>query len=96
VTRACPNCMAKSIPLSEILFSSCQCVKCGALVGVHWAARFGFSVLIFAVTITTTTMVLVQSGLYAAILWFTLPIGALSYIKARFSPLETKGEGRGA
>lgn len=92
MTRECPNCMAISIRLSDVLLSNCYCVKCGALVGVHWAASFGFNVLIFAVTLTTTTMVLMQSGLYAAILWFTLPIGSLSYIKARFSALETKGK----
>lgn len=63
---------------------------------MHWAAYFGFNILIFAVTAVTTTMVLMQSGLYAAILWFTLPIGSLSYIKARYSPLETKEKGRGA
>jgi hypothetical protein len=52
--------------------------------------------LIVAFTLTTTTMVLMQSGLYAAILWFPFPIGSLSYIKARFSPLETKEEGSGS
>lgn len=96
MSRECPNCITRSIPLSEILFSNCRCAKCGALIGVHWAAYFGFNVLIFAVTLTTTTMVLMQSGLYAAILWFPFPIGSLSYIKARFSPLETKGKGSGA
>ena len=54
-----------------------------------------FSVLIFFVTITTTFMVFVQMGGYAALLWFTLPIGALSYLKARFSPLETKVDSNG-
>ncbi|MDH3989455.1 MAG: hypothetical protein OEV34_10020 [Gammaproteobacteria bacterium] len=35
-------------------------------------------------------MVVLQMGIYAALLWFTFPIGALSYLKARFGPLETK------
>jgi len=96
MTRECPNCAARSIPLSEILFSHCHCAKCGVPIGVHWAASLGFNVLIVAFTLTTTTMVLMQSGLYAAILWFPFPIGSLSYIKARFSPLETKEEGSGS
>jgi uncharacterized protein (DUF983 family) len=90
VIRECPSCMARSIPLSGILLSSCYCGKCGALVGVHRVASLGFNVIIFVATLATTIMVLMQSGIYAAILWFTLPIGSLSYIKARFSPLETK------
>jgi uncharacterized protein (DUF983 family) len=95
VTRECPNCIARSIPLSELLFSNCYCAKCGVLIGVHRAAYVFFNVLIFAVTLATTTMVLMQLGLYAAILWFPFPIGSLSYIKARFSPLEPKGKGSG-
>ena len=95
MVRVCPSCMARSIPVSGILLSSCYCAKCGALVGVHRIASVGFNVIIFVATLTTTTMILMQSGLYAAILWFTLPIASLSYIKARFSPLETKGNGRG-
>jgi hypothetical protein len=63
---------------------------CGALIGVHWAASLGFNVLIAAITVVTTAMVLMQSGLYAAILWCPFPIGSLSYIKARFAPLEIK------
>jgi hypothetical protein len=35
-------------------------------------------------------MVFLQMGAYAALLWFTFPVGALSYLKARFGPLETK------
>lgn len=35
-------------------------------------------------------MVFLQLGAYAALLWFTFPVGALSYLKARFGPLETK------
>jgi hypothetical protein len=82
--------------LSEILLGNCYCAKCGALVGVHRVALILFNFLIVAVTLLTTTMVLMQSGLYAAILWFTLPVGSISYLKARFSPLEAKRKGRGA
>ena len=63
---------------------------------MHWAASLGFNVLIAAITVVTTAMVLMQSGLYAAILWCPFPIGSLSYIKARFAPLETKGTRDGA
>lgn len=94
MTRECPNCSANSIPLSQILFSNARCGRCGALVGVHWIAYLGFSILIFGSTLVTTLMVLMQSGMYAAILWFPFPIGSLSYLKARFSPLETKQETR--
>ena len=90
--RGCPNCIAMTIPVSSILFANCYCMKCGALVGVHWIAYLGFNVVIFTVTLITTTMVLMQMDLYAAILWFPFPVGSLSYVKARFSPLETKVE----
>ena len=92
MVRECPSCLASSIRLSDILLSHCYCAKCGAVVGVHRAASWAFNSIIFVVASTTTAMVLMQSGLYAAILWFPFPIGSLSYIKARFSPLETKTE----
>lgn len=95
MARECPRCMTRSIPVSGILLSSCYCAKCGALVGVHRVASVGFNVVIFVVTLTSTTMVLMQSGLYAAIVWFSLPIGSLSYVKARLSPLEVKETGDG-
>ena len=93
--RECPNCCARSIPLSDVLFGNCRCAKCGAVVGVHSVAYLSFNILIVAVTLTTTIMVLMQLGVYAAIVWFPFPVGSLSYIKARFSPLETKGRGSG-
>ena len=49
-----------------------------------------FFVVIFAITFVSTVAVLAQFGIYAAILWFSFPIGAIGYLKARFSPLETK------
>jgi len=88
--RECPHCSDRTVHVKDILFGNSQCMKCGHVVGVHWLPTAFFSTLIFLVTITTTFMVFVQMGGYIAILWFTLPIGALSYLKARFSPLETK------
>jgi hypothetical protein len=60
------------------------------VVGVHSGAYLSFNILIAAVALTTTIMVLMQLGVYAAIVWFPFPVGSLSYLKARFSPLETK------
>ena len=57
---------------------------------MHWLASVGFAAVITAVTLATTLMVLIQMGLYAALLWFPFPIGALGYLKARFCPLEAK------
>jgi hypothetical protein len=51
--------------------------------------------LIFAVTVSTTIMVLAQMGFYAALLWFPCPIGALSYVKAWLCPLEAKQQSSG-
>lgn len=96
MVRECPNCSARSIRTSDILLSNSWCAHCGALVGTHWAAWLGFTLLICAVTSITTIMVLIQSGLYAALLWFPFPVGSLSYLKARFAPLETKETRRGA
>lgn len=85
--RRCPNCSKNIVPTKELLFGDSQCANCACILGVHRIAAMGFSVVIFAVTLSTTTIVLAQQGIYAALLWFSFPIGALSYIKARFSPL---------
>jgi len=54
------------------------------------------SVLIFGVTAVSCLMVLLQMGLYAAIIWFPFPVGSLSFIKARFCPLEAKHSNLGS
>lgn len=51
-----------------------------------------FSGAIFLVTAVTTFIVLVELGFYGALIWFSVPVGAMSYIKARFGPLEVKSE----
>jgi hypothetical protein len=43
--------------------------------------------LTIAVTVITSYMVLSMYGVYAVIIWFAFPIGAIGYIKARFCPL---------
>ena len=60
------------------------------MIGVNTIASFLFAVLIFLVTLVTTFVVFLQFDIYAAILWFSLPVGALSYIKARYCPLQLK------
>ncbi len=89
-TRICPTCSQESIPISELLLSHARCPYCNSLVGPHWFFGTIFFVIIFLVTMASTIAVLALFGIYAAILWFSFPIGAIGYLKARFSPLETK------
>jgi hypothetical protein len=49
-----------------------------------------FFVIILALTILTTTIILAEQGLYAALLMVSVPIGAIGFIKARYCPLEMK------
>lgn len=51
-----------------------------------------FAAVIVPVTVVTTTMVLVQMDMYAALLWAPFPIGSISYLKARFCPLVAKAD----
>lgn len=88
--RTCPACSQPSIPVSDLLVSNARCVNCGSTVGVHWLFGSIFYVIIFIVASVTTIMVLAQFGIFAAILWFSFPVGAIGYLKARFSPLERK------
>jgi hypothetical protein len=46
-----------------------------------------FSILIVVVTVATSYMVLSLFGIYAVIVWFVFPVGAIGYLRARFSPL---------
>ncbi len=85
--RICPVCSEPSIPVSELLVSNARCPNCGSVVGVHWLFGSVFYVVIFGVTAISTFLVLARFGIFAAILWFSFPIGAIGYLKARFSPL---------
>lgn len=60
------------------------------MVGPHWFFGITFFVVIFAITLVSTIAVLAQFGIYAAVLWFPFPIGAIGYLKARFSPLKAR------
>ena len=85
--RTCPHCSNRSIQIKEILFRDCRCPECHSVVGIRRAFAAFFSIVIF---VATTFVVLVELGFYGALIWFSVPVGALSYIKARFSPLEVK------
>jgi uncharacterized membrane protein len=92
LNRICPNCSSQSISVTELIFSDAICANCDHLVRVHWLFRTVFFVAIFIATLLTVLVVLVDQGLYAAILMFTVPIGALGFIKARFSPLVSESQ----
>jgi hypothetical protein len=59
-------------------------------VGVHWLFRSVFFVIILVATLLTAFVVLIDQGLYAALLMISVPIGATGFIKARFCPLVLK------
>ena len=90
--RRCPHCSSDSIPIKAILFRNTQGPDCGTGVGVRSSVATLFSVVIFLVTVATTFIVLLELGFYGALVWFSVPVGAMSYIKARFGPLEVKAE----
>jgi uncharacterized protein (DUF983 family) len=88
--RRCPHCSSDSIQIKEILFRNVRCPECRTVVGVQSAISALFSVVIFLVTAVTTFVVLVELGFYGALIWFSVPVGAMSYLRARFGPLEVK------
>ena len=63
------------------------CAHCDEAIDVHWLFRGVFFIVTFVVAALTGIIVFADQGLYAAILLVSLPIGAIGYIKARFSPL---------
>ena len=87
--RTCPNCANKTVPVSALLFAPFRCPDCATVVRVAKLPAAVFNLLILLVTVVTTGMVFLQAGLYGAIVWLPFPIGALSYVKARFCKLET-------
>jgi uncharacterized protein (DUF983 family) len=85
--RTCPNCSSASISTTDLLVGSVRCPACATRIGMNRFVSFLFSVLIVAVTVTTSYMVLSLYGIYAVIVWFVFPVGAIGYLRARFSPL---------
>ena len=90
MNRSCPNCSRKKIPVANLILSRAWCPSCGALVSVRRVFAVLFFVLTFAVTAISFIAILVQQGIYAALIWLPLPIGALGYVKARYCPLRAK------
>jgi len=88
--RVCPNCSERTVPVKRLLFANYSCRECGAKVRAHWFYGMLFYLLTFVVTLFSTLAILADQGLYAAILMFPLPIGAMGYLKARFCPLEAR------
>ena len=82
--------------VSELILSDAMCSKCGQLIGVHWAFRAIFSVIILAATVVVGLLVLARLGIYAALLMISLPIGAIGFIKARYCPLVIRKHQPGA
>lgn len=87
LNRKCPSCSSNALPVTQLIVSDIQCCVCGRTVGVHWAFRAVFFVLILAATVALGLIVLIDQGLYAALLIVSLPIGAIGFVKARFCPL---------
>ena len=87
LNRKCPNCSQESVAISKLILSDVRCTSCGQLVGVQWVFKAIFFVAILVATIFVGVVVLVEQGLYAALLMISLPIGALGIIKARYCPL---------
>lgn len=85
-----------TVPVSGVLFSQYRCPNCKRLVRIRGVSAAVVNGLILIATIVTTAMVFLQAGLYGAILWLPFPIGALSYLKARFCRLESVTQDPGA
>ena len=85
--RNCPNCSANTIATTDLIFGDCRCPACDARVRVNRLASILFSLVIIAVTVGTSVAVFAMYGVYAVILWFAFPIGAIGFVKARFCPL---------
>lgn len=87
MNRSCPNCSSASIPTGDLLLGSVRCPVCRARVGMQRLVSLLFSVLIVVVTVATSYMVLSLFGIYAVIVWFVFPVGAIGFLRARFCPL---------
>lgn len=96
MNRKCPNCSDESVSVSRLILSDVRCASCGQIVGVQTVFRVVFFVIILIATLFTVLVVLVDQGLYAALLMMTLPIGAIGIIKARYCPLAVRKSKTGA
>ncbi len=88
--RTCPNCSQQTVPVRELLMGTFRCPACQAIIGVNPVASFLFSLLIIVVTVGTSLAIFTLFGIYAVIVWFMFPIGAIGYLKARYCPLNVR------
>ncbi len=88
MNRTCPNCSAANISTRDLLVGSVRCSACRHRIGLNRFVSMLFSILIVVVTVVTSYMVLSLYGIYAVIVWFIFPIGAIGYLRARFCPLK--------
>lgn len=94
--RTCPNCSDDSVSVSALILSDVQCSSCGRTIGVQTLFRAIFFLLTLIATVALGLAVLVDQGVYAALLVITLPVGAIGYVKARFCPLVIRNQLPGA
>lgn len=92
--RVCPNCSQRTIPTRPLLAGNFRCPSCHATVGVSRLVSFLFTLLIFVVTVGTSVAIYSLFGVYAVVVWFMFPIGAIAYLRARFCPLDVRGDGK--
>ena len=83
------------MPVRGVLFSEYRCPNCRSLVSISRYSAAAVNLLILVATVITTGMVFLQAGLYGAIVWLPFPVGALSYLKARFCRLVAAPQGKG-
>lgn len=67
-----------------------ECLKCRSIVGAHSIATAITFPIIGAVALIWTVIVYKAFGYTHAVVLFPVPIGALGYIVARYSPLQMK------
>lgn len=96
MNRSCPNCTRNVIPVASLILSRAWCPSCGAQVSVQRAYAAFFFIVTSAVTVSSFVSILAQQGIYAALIWLPLPIGALGYIKARYCPLRASDSDLGS
>lgn len=78
--------------VSGLILSDVLCPNCGELVGVQRVFKAVFFLIILVATIVVGFVVLVDQGVYAALLMISLPIGAIGFIKARYCPLVVRNK----
>ena len=93
-SRICPNCGSRSIDLRQLFFASVECSSCHARIASSRIPTVISNLLIALVTICTTAIVYITLGPIWALMWFSVPIGTLNFIKVRILPLaiETEAE----